>query len=114
VDSDDKSALLVDMTSYITPSSLLLKLVVHPRACGFTSSELLDGAGLEQIGSDIVHLRLPRASPGVKGLRRFDDPSDRLSVTIGIRFHPHLPTVQSLLDAIQNTPGLSRKPLSSR
>ncbi len=30
VDSDDKSALLVGMTSYITPSLLLLKLVVHP------------------------------------------------------------------------------------
>ncbi len=30
MDSDDKSALLVGMTSYITPSPLLLKLVVHP------------------------------------------------------------------------------------
>lgn len=81
------------------------------RACGFSSSELLDGAGLEQIGSDIVHLRMPRASPGVQGLRRFDDSSDRLSVTIGIRLYPHSPTVESLLGALQNTPGLSRKPL---
>jgi hypothetical protein len=81
------------------------------RACGFSSSELLDGAGLEQIGSDIVHLRRPRASPGVQGLRSFDDPSDRQSIMIGIGMYPHLPSVSELLLSIESTPGLSRRPL---
>jgi hypothetical protein len=54
-------------------------------ACGFSDSALLDGAGLEQIGSDLFRGNLPRSSPGVSGLRRFDDPSDREGIRLGIR-----------------------------
>ena len=35
------------------------------RAAGFSNGVLLDGAGLEQIGSDLARLNLPRRSPGV-------------------------------------------------
>lgn len=84
------------------------------RACGFSASELLDGAGLEQIGSNIVagkHFFRHPSSPGVKGLRRFDAPSDRLSIDIGIKLYPRDPTVAEVLHLVQNTQGLSRKPL---
>ncbi|MCP3140659.1 polymorphic toxin type 44 domain-containing protein [Pyxidicoccus xibeiensis] len=84
------------------------------RACGFSASELLDGAGLEQIGSNIVggrHFFRHPTSPGVKGLRRFDAPSDRLSIDMGIKLYPHDPTVTEILHLVQNTQGLSRRPL---
>ncbi|MDC0711150.1 polymorphic toxin type 44 domain-containing protein [Stigmatella sp. ncwal1] len=82
------------------------------RACGFSSPELLDGAGLEQIGSDVRHGRWPRASPGVQGLRRFDDSSDRQSVEAGARMYPHPPSVPELIRLVQSTPGLTRKKLN--
>ncbi|MCG6116700.1 MAG: polymorphic toxin type 44 domain-containing protein [Aquimonas sp.] len=55
------------------------------RACGFSEAELLDGAGLEQIASDLMRGRRPNASQGVQGLRRFDHPEDRVSVEIGLQ-----------------------------
>lgn len=55
------------------------------RACGFSEAELLDGAGLEQIASDLLRGRRPGASPGVQGLRRFDHPEDRVAVEIGLQ-----------------------------
>jgi len=81
------------------------------KACGFTESELLDGAGLEQIGSDIVNGRVPSASPGVPGLRRFDNSSDRESVAMGIRLYPRMPSVVELLNLLEKTAGLTRRPL---
>lgn len=62
------------------------------RACGFSESELLDGAGLEQIVSDLLRLKHVRATPGVEGLRRFDHEHDRVAVEIGISLH-HRPSV---------------------
>lgn len=82
------------------------------RACGFSESELLDGAGLEQIGSDIVHGRRPRASPGVQGMRAYDNPSDRLSVQLGSRLYPRTPSTEELVNQVRTLPGLSRRPLS--
>jgi hypothetical protein len=81
------------------------------RACGFSPGQLLDGAGVEQIGSDLVNGRWPRASPGVNGMRRFDDPSDRAAITIGINLYPRTPSVSEVLRLIQTTTGLTRKPL---
>ena len=57
------------------------------RACGFSDSELLDGAGLEQIASDLLRLERAKSAPGVKGLRRFDHDNDRVAVEIGISLH---------------------------
>lgn len=57
------------------------------RACGFSESELLDGAGLEQIASDLLRLERVKSAPGVKGLRRFDHYNDRVAVEIGISLH---------------------------
>jgi RHS repeat-associated protein len=64
-------------------------------AAGFTESELLEGAGLEQIGSDTGTcvsriLRrgpctLPCRESGVTGLKAWDHPPDRVTAKIGIR-----------------------------
>jgi len=51
-------------------------------ACEFTADGLLDGAGLEQLGSDLVRLTRPRSTAGVSGMRRFDD-------SLRPRRHPH-------------------------
>jgi len=60
-------------------------------AAGFSESQLLEGAGLEQIGSSTgyaIHKRdssyLPRREPGVSGLRAWDDPVDQVTTQIGI------------------------------
>jgi len=62
------------------------------RACGFTRGELLDGAGSEQNASN---------------LRRFDDPSDRRAIQVGIDLYPQLPSIPTLLQILKKTPGLS-------
>ena len=62
------------------------------RAAGFSESTLLDGAGLEQIGSDLLRGNLPRSSPNTPGLRSFDDPHDRVAIQIGIRLQKSTPS----------------------
>lgn len=82
-------------------------------ACGFTKSELLDGAGLEQIGTDLLRRRLPDANDNIKGLRAYDDPSDRESISIGISLYQKNPshvTSQSILSAIKNAKDITKKP----
>lgn len=54
------------------------------RACGFSAAELLDGAGIEQIASDLLRGNGPQASPGVQGMRQYDHPQDRVAVEIGV------------------------------
>jgi hypothetical protein len=44
----------------------------------------LDGAGLEQIGSDFLRKRWPVRCAGVRGLRAFDDEFDRNSISMGM------------------------------
>lgn len=77
------------------------------RACGFTRGELLDGAGLEQIGSTLLRGGWPTEEAGTRGMRRFDDPSDRRSIQIGIDLYPQLPSIPILLQILEKTPGLS-------
>lgn len=74
------------------------------RACGFTRAGLLDGAGLEQIGSDLVHLRWPQGDSSIDGLRRFDGPSDRGSVALGCDIWPGVPTLDDLRSRVLAAP----------
>lgn len=53
-------------------------------AAGFSDAVLLDGAGLEQIGSDFLRKRWPVRCAGVRGLRAFDDEFDRNSISMGM------------------------------
>jgi hypothetical protein len=85
------------------------------RAAGFSSDVLLDGAGLEQIGSDLATLNLPSRSPGVDGLRAWDGPSDRAAITMGIdlyRRHAHHITANEVLMAVITSPDIRTKPYS--
>jgi RHS repeat-associated protein len=56
------------------------------RASGFSQSELTGGAGIEQIGSDLVSKAPPHRSPGADNwLASWDHPSDNEAIRIGIR-----------------------------
>lgn len=79
-------------------------------ACGFTADGLLDGAGLEQIGSDLTRRQLPRLSAGVSGMRRFDDSSDRAAIRIGIALYPAEATSAKLVSEVVGNLEVSSKP----
>lgn len=68
------------------------------RACGFSEAELLDGAGVEQIASDLMRGDMPTESKGVSGMRRFDHAPDRVAVEIGVHAYANL---RDSLDASQ-------------
>ena len=58
---------------------------------GFSESELLDGAGLEQIGSSLFYTTVkinigffPQRQTGITGLRAWDDPNDQAWIRLGI------------------------------
>jgi hypothetical protein len=57
------------------------------RAAGFSERVLLDGAGLEQIGSTLANRELPERTAGVDGLRAWDAREDRAAIKMGIDLH---------------------------
>jgi RHS repeat-associated protein len=83
-------------------------------AAGFSADALLEGAGLEQIGSDILAYRKwPQAATGVSGWRRFDEASDQAGIQIGINLWNAFRLAvkpEDIVRAIQSTPGLNRQP----
>jgi hypothetical protein len=79
--------------------------------CQFSESTLLDGAGLEQIGTDILRIQPPtnRSEANGSGLRRFDDTTDNLSIRLGINLYRRYPNpaqlaTQMILDDIEKAP----------
>jgi hypothetical protein len=74
------------------------------KAAGFSDSMLLDGAGLEQIGSTLLKGRRPvRHGRTTAHLRDWDDINDRLSIELGITLyqrHPAALSQVSLEDAV--------------
>ncbi|GFM75093.1 hypothetical protein PSCICM_09120 [Pseudomonas cichorii] len=67
-------------------------------AGGLSESVLLDGAGVEQIGSDTWRFIKdpnrfagPRRTEGVEGMRAWDDIPDRVSITIGMNLYKEYP-----------------------
>ncbi|WP_165838498.1 polymorphic toxin type 44 domain-containing protein [Pokkaliibacter plantistimulans] len=75
-------------------------------AAGFTPSQLLDGAGLEQIGSDLFRLHMPGRKGSTGRLRDFDDHDDRTAIQLGIdlyRKSPGGPTATTLVTSIINS-----------
>ena len=82
-------------------------------AAGFSSSVLLDGAGLEQIGSTLLRGKIPTKSPDVSGLRAWDDPSDRAAITMGItlyRTNPKAVTAGHLIRLVTASHAIEQKP----
>lgn len=83
------------------------------KGVGFSDSVLLDGAGLEQIGSTLLRFSAPQSDPSVSGLRRWDDPHDRAAIEIGIRMfnnHPTNVTTQIVLNAVVTSNAILKKP----
>ncbi len=85
------------------------------KAAGFSDSVLLDGAGLEQIGSTLLRFSRPQRDATVSGLRAWDDPHDRAGVEMGIilyQTNPNNLTTQILLNAIINSTRIEKKPFA--
>lgn len=83
------------------------------RAAGFSGSVLLDGAGAEQIVSTLGRLKRPQRSPGVSGMRAWDDAPDREAIKLGMDLHQtRADTVaaQDLLGAVLNSTAILKKP----
>ena len=81
-------------------------------ACGFSQSALLDGAGLEQIGSDILRGKAPSSRPGTSGMRKFDDASDQESISIGISLFTSVSasvSEASVKSAVLSNPSLTKR-----
>jgi len=67
--------------------------------CGFSESILLDGAGLEQIGTDMLSSSkevTDRSETNGEGLRAFDDTTDNLSIRIGIELYRKYPNAEKI------------------
>lgn len=85
------------------------------KAAGFSDSVLLDGAGLEQIGSTLLRFSRPQRDATVGGLRAWDDPHDRAGIEIGIQLYQTNPgnlTKQILLNAVVNSTRIEKKPFA--
>lgn len=83
------------------------------KAAGFSDAVLLDGAGLEQIGSTLLRLSRPQRDSTVSGLRAWDDPHDRAGIEMGIRLYQTNPgnlTTPILLNTIINSTRVEKKP----
>jgi RHS repeat-associated protein len=86
------------------------------RSVGFSADELLDGAGVEQIGSDLRHGRPLNANLG-DPWRNFDEPTDGPGITVGINLweaYGLVVTPEQLLGAIASAPGLKRRSVNDK
>lgn len=82
------------------------------RAAGFSDSILLDGAGLEQIGSTLLRFKMPKKDSKVKGLRAWDGPSDRAGIKIGIKLYQMTPNkvmAQNVISLVTNSAIITKK-----
>ena len=84
-------------------------------AGGLSDSVLLDGAGVEQIGSDLYRqmrnperFKGPRRTEGVEGMRAWDDVPDRVSIMIGMNLYKEYPNggvnAQVIMDKVLAVP----------
>lgn len=84
-------------------------------ASGFSESVLLDGAGVEQIGSDTWRFITdpgrfegPKKAAGVEGMRAWDDAPDRISIAIGVNLFKEYPqgglTAKIIMDKVLAVP----------
>ncbi len=88
-------------------------------AAGFSSSELLNGAGMEQVGSSIGYAAnyrdpayLPTRQAGVPGLAAWDDPADQVTAQLGVSLWNTYGLEMTPMDvvlAVTGEPGIPRK-----
>ncbi len=85
------------------------------RAAGFSEAQLLDGAGLEQIGSTLMRGKIPQRSGQMSGLRAWDDKDDRAAILMGIRLHqidPKRVSASAVLKQVLASPDVLTKPFA--
>lgn len=78
-----------------------------------SESELLDGAGLEQTGSNALHGRATPRAPNVNGMRAWDDPADQEAIARGMYLQKVIPidlTAGMLLDNVLGLKLATRRP----
>lgn len=90
------------------------------KAAGFDEGELLDGAGVEQIGSSIGSAAarldpslLPKPTSGAVWPRAWDDPADQVGSQLGFELwdtYDLTITPMDLIEAIKRSPGLTTYP----
>jgi len=83
-------------------------------AAGFSDSELIDGAGLEQVGTNIISGQKPQSSPGAPSfLSSWDEPSDTASIQLGIslwqQYGLNVTPADFYLAVLNNTSDLQHK-----
>lgn len=84
-------------------------------AAGFSESALLDGAGGEQIASDLLRGDAPKHTSGVSGLRAWDNAFDRAAITAGIKLYRSKPNQvfsHDLVSLVVHSPIAYKRPLS--
>lgn len=87
------------------------------KASGFSDSVLLDGAGLEQIGSSLGRFTRPQRDSATSGLRSWDDPHDRAAIEMGIALYHSNPSNiagQTVLQAVVSSGRILRQPSTRR
>ncbi len=85
------------------------------KAAGFSDAVLLDGAGLEQIGSTLMRLSRPQRDSTSSGLRAWDDPHDRAGIEIGINLYRSYSTgltTQIVLNSVLTSARVEKKPFA--
>jgi hypothetical protein len=86
-------------------------------AAGISESALLDGAGGEQVASDLLRGKAPTNTSGVKGLRAWDDMYDRAAITAGIKLYrakPNQMFAHDLIHLVVHSPIVDKRPLSNK
>lgn len=86
-------------------------------ASGFSESALLDGAGGEQIASDLLRGNTPQRSSGVTGLRAWDDKFDRAAISAGVALYKSKPNqvfARDLVHLVVHSPIVNKHPLANR
>ena len=84
-------------------------------ASGFGEEVLLDGAGLEQLGLDLLRRRWPSRVAGIQGLRAWDDAFDQSAISLGIELFSVVPdhvSARELVETILMTDGLPTSALT--
>lgn len=83
------------------------------RAAGFSDAQLLDGAGLEQIGSNLLRGHLTQGSSGESGLRKYDNPEDRVAIEAGMALQKRKPSQVTARDLMMWVVGNHRITIKS-
>lgn len=83
---------------------------------GFSESVLLDGAGLEQIGSALPRLQCPERDSKIKGLRAWDNARDRAGIQISIKLfqmNPNMATTQNVMPLVTKSTAINKRPYTA-